>query len=167
MGIEGFASAETSHVLSEDGFGIFMHGTPSQQSPCIAFVFKTGEVWGIDAYHLGMDTVIPLIEPYFINALENYAAVLREQLGVPPPYQWIAGIEGVKGRAIEVPRHAPGQLLIEGEQGACMSDAVVIKGTHGEGGNSQMSLRSFFVEVYDSCNVRRPDWMDDFRWPST
>jgi hypothetical protein len=165
LGSEAFPRFDSGHVFSEDGFGIYLDRTPAEPSPCVAFVFKTGEVWTIDAHHLWAYNGIPFIEPYFIRAFENYTVFLREQLGTPPPYQWIAGIEGVKGRPIEVPLHVPGEVTIQGARGSCMSDTVVVKGTHVEDATPRASLRSFFVEVYDMCTVQRPDWMNDFTWP--
>jgi hypothetical protein len=162
LGSEPFHGSDTGFVFSNDGFGIYVHRQPT---PCVAFVFRTGEVWGIDAHHLVAYNVIPFIEPFFINAFENYTKFVREQLGVSGPYHWIAGIEGVKGRPIDIPRHDRSQLTTEGSRGSCLSDIIVIKGTHGEGANPRASLRTFFVEVYDRCAVQRPDWMDDFPWP--
>ena len=166
LGNEAFGNFDLGHIYADDGFGVYVHRIPPQPSPCIAFVFKTGEVWAIDTHHLSVNNVIPFVEPYFITAFERYTALLHKQLGVAPPYQWIAGIEGVKGRAIEVPLNAPRQVLIEGARGSCMSPAVVVPGTHREGSDPRESLRSFFIQLFDSCNVRRPTWMDDFAWPT-
>jgi hypothetical protein len=165
FGNEAFSRYESDQILAEDGFGIYVLRIPPGPSPCIVFVFRTGEIWAIDAYHLVVNNVIPVVEPYFISAFDNYTKFMREQLHISPPYQWVAGIEGVRGRAIEVPLHAPGQVLIAGARGACMSDTVVIKGTYAEGANPRTSLRPLFAEVYDRCAVQRPDWMDDFTWP--
>jgi hypothetical protein len=165
LGIEAFGVFESGHLFSQDGFGIYVHRSPPNPSPSVAFVFRTGEVWGIDAYHLGFHNVIPFVEPYFIAAFENYTAFLRRQLQVPPPYKWVAGIEGVEGWPIEIPLPARDRLTIAGARGSCMSDTIVKTGTHEDGAAPRVSLRPFFVEAYDMCTVRRPDWMDDFTWP--
>jgi len=34
-----------------------------------------------------------------------------------------------------------------------------------EGAKPGASLQPFFEELYDSCNVKRPDWMNDWTWP--
>jgi hypothetical protein len=164
LGSEAFGNYDLGHVYAGDGFGVYVHTIPLLPSPCVTFAFKTGEVWGIDTHHLAVNNVIPFIEPYFVTAFERYTRFLLDQLGVAPPYQWIAGIEGVKGRAIEVPLNATGQVLIEGSRGSCMSPAVVELGTHREGSDPRASLLPFFIHLYDSCNVRRPTWMDDFAW---
>jgi hypothetical protein len=163
LGIEAFLPISTDHMFAENGFGIYVVHKPIQ---CIVFVFETGEIWGIDAYHLTMGTSIPLIEPYLIKALTGYSAFLRERLGVPPPYRWIAGIEGVKGRPIEIPVNAPGQVIIQRVSGSCLSDEIVKSGTHEQGADAQTSLRPFFVELFAKCMISRPDWMDSFVWPS-
>jgi hypothetical protein len=137
-----------------------------QPTPCVVYVFKTGEIWGVDAHHLGIDNTIPIVEPYFIEAFHGYAAFLRDKLGVPPPYQWIAGIEGVKGRPIQIPVQAPNQVKILGACESCLSDTIAKAGTHLERASPQASLRPFFVELYDMCTVSRPNWMDGFAWRS-
>lgn len=96
LGIEAFGVFESGHLFSQDGFGIYVHRSPPNPSPSVAFVFRTGEVWGIDAYHLGFHNVIPFVEPYFIAAFENYTAFLRRQLQVPPPYRPCARIVYVR-----------------------------------------------------------------------
>jgi len=163
LGIEAFLPISTDHIFSEDGFGIYVVHKPTQ---CVVFVFETGEIWSIDAYHLNVGTSIPLIEPYLIKALTGYSAFLRERLGVPPPHRWIAGIEGVKRRPIEIPVNAPGQVIIQRVSGSCLSDEIVKSGTHEQGADAQTSLRPFFVELFAKCMISRPDWMDGFVWPS-
>src|SRR5215467_271428 len=92
FGSEAFPRDDSGHVLSNDGFGIYVCRQPTL---CVSYIFKTGEIWGIDAHHLGIDNTIPLLEPYFIEAFQGYSVFLREKLGVRPPDQWIAGIEGL------------------------------------------------------------------------
>ena len=165
LGIEAFGNAEFEHVLAEDGFGIYAY--PPQPPSRVSFVFRTGEVWGIDAYHLRDPKVIPFIEPHFVKAFKRYAGFLSAELHVAAPYEWIAGVEGVEEWAIEIPRCVPNQLIIQAVRGRCLSDTVVKKGTHGEGADPRKSLRPFFVELYDRCTIQRPDWMDDFAWPQS
>jgi hypothetical protein len=156
FGSEAFASHDTDHAFADDGFGIYVCREPI---PCVAYLFKTGEVWAIDAYHLAIQNVIPFVEPYFISAFENYMAFLRKQLQIAPPYRWIAGVEGVQGRPIEIPRPVPGQLIIDGSRGSCMSDIVVKEGTHAEGAKPGASLRDSSVRVMNSFQRAR-------RWAS-
>jgi hypothetical protein len=162
FGSEAFWSYDADHVFSDDGCGVYVCREPIS---CVAYLFKTGEIWAIDAHHLRVQNVIPVIEPYFIAAFENYTAFLRKQLQIAPPYRWIAGVEGVQGRPIEIPRPVPGQLIVDGPRGSCMFDLVVKEGTHTEGTKPGASLRPFFEELYDSCNVKRPGWMEDWAWP--
>jgi hypothetical protein len=162
FGSEAFCRYDADHVFSDDGCGGYVCREPI---PCVVYLFKTGEIWAIDAHHLRVQNVIPVIEPYFIAAFENYTTFLRERLQIAPPYKWIAGVEGVQGRPIEIPRPVPGQLIVDGSRGSCMSDIVVNERTHAEGTKPGASLRPFFEELYDSCNVKRPDWMEDWAWP--
>lgn len=165
LGIEAFGVFESGHIFSQDGCGIYVHRAPPSPSPCVAFVFRTGEVWGIDTHHLALPKVIPFIEPHFVKALETYTGFLSAGLHTSPPYQWIAGVEGVKEWAIEMPRNVPGQYILQATRGSCLSDMVVKTGVHEAGADPRKTLRPFFIELYDRCKIRRPDWMDDWTWP--
>jgi hypothetical protein len=172
LGSEALGNVDFGQVIAPDGFGIYevsVPAGPSQSTQFVVYIFDTGEIWSIDAYHLVGNNVIPIMERYFIHAFQSYLTFLRERLGILPPYQWIAGIEGVNGRPIEVPSEVPlpvlGRLHIVGSRGSCMTDPVVEKGSYGEGADPQASLRPFFVKLYAMCSVKRPAWMDDFRWP--
>jgi hypothetical protein len=46
-----------------------------------------------------------------------------------------------------------------------MSNTVTKEGLHPEGAAPGASLRPFFQEMYDGCNVQPPAWIDDFEWP--
>jgi hypothetical protein len=171
LGSEGLGKFDLDHVIAPDGFGIYVVRVPAgppQSTQFVVYVFDTGEIWSIDAYHLVGTNVIPFMERYFIHAFQNYITFLQERLGILPPYQWIAGIEGVNGRPIEVPSKVPSpipdRLQMEGSRGSCMTDPIVEKGTYGEGADPQASLRPFFVKLYAMCGVQRPSWMDDIRW---
>jgi hypothetical protein len=163
FGSEGFRRHDTEYLISDDGFGVYVQAQPTLS---LAYVFKTGEMWGIDAYHLAGYRAIPFVEAYFIAAFANYAAFLQGKLLISPPYRWIAGVEGVQGRPIEIPRPVPDQLVIvDPPRGACRADRVVKEGTYAEGAEPRASLRPFFEELYDSCDVERPTWMNNFTWP--
>jgi hypothetical protein len=171
LGCQELGNFDFGHVFAPDGFGIYVVRVPAgppQSTQFVVHVFETGEIWSIDAYHLVGTNVIPFMERRFAHAFQNYITFLRERLGILPPYQWIAGIEGVNGRPIEVPLKVPSpipdRLQMEGSRGSCMIDPVVETGAYGEGADPQASLRPFFVKLYAMCEVRRPAWMDDFRW---
>jgi hypothetical protein len=55
FGSEAFSSYSANHVFFNDGFGTYMCDQPT---PYVAYIFKTGEVWAIDAYHLAVQNVI-------------------------------------------------------------------------------------------------------------
>jgi hypothetical protein len=168
LGSEGLGNFDFGHVIAPDGFGVYVVRAPAgppQSTQFVAYIFDTGEIWSIDAYHLVGTNVIPFFEPYFIHAFRNYTTFLQGRLSVPPPYHWIAGIEGVNGRPIEVPLPVSDQLQIQGSHGSCVTDPVIENGIYNEGANPQTSLRPFFVKLYAMCAFQRPAWMDDFRWP--
>jgi hypothetical protein len=103
LGWTAFSNGEYGHVLAKDGFGIYAYHQ-SKPPAAISFVFRTGEVCGIDTCHLDFPRVIPFIEPYFVRALENYTALLCVGLGVAAPYQWIQARHTVSASSLPVLR---------------------------------------------------------------
>src|SRR5271167_1162640 len=100
-----------SYLRAADGFGIFRdrgrndeHSqTDSIEIHSVVFAFETGEVWSIEAAWLAYgEGRFPFVETDFVGALRGYARFLQG-LGLAPPYRWIAGIAGTKGRHFDHP----------------------------------------------------------------
>lgn len=163
LGRDCFVNRDSGYIIAEDGFGIFGPDNAAEPScACVVLVFETGEVWTIDTYDLAIRNVIPYFEADFVESFSNYTVFLRDRLGVPPPYHWIAGVEGVKDRPIEVPRQVFGNQpqLIEGARGSCLIDLIEEEGTYSDGITPAESLRPFFRKIYARCGINRPPWMD-------
>jgi hypothetical protein len=86
-----------------DGTGIYRgkiqdKGATRIETGSVAFVFNTGEIWGVDTERLMYtgDT-LEFLEDIFADNLWGYSNFLQI-LGIKPPFKWIAGITGVKGR---------------------------------------------------------------------
>ena len=152
------------HVRGEDGFGLFatINDTPGTAN-CLAYAFRTGEVWSIDSRLLDAipERGIPSvdIQRIFADALEN-AIAFMSRLGIDPPYRWIAGMTEMRGRKLFVPA-PPGQMsAFPGPQGTCLKDDVVVDGTYRPDQTARQALQPFFTEVFDACGVPWPQWMD-------
>jgi hypothetical protein len=93
------SSGSFGFVRGEDGGGYYP-STGGKETPAVAYVFVTGEVWLINTWPLRSGQ-IPLEEERFTKSLEDCATFL-DRLGPPGPYSWIVGIEGVQGFSLAV-----------------------------------------------------------------
>jgi class 3 adenylate cyclase len=143
-------------VMAEDGFGLYASLGNEQIAKAVVFTFATGEIWAIDAGRIEAVRAIPYCERHFVHALACYATFLQARLMLPGPYRWLAGVEGVKGRPIEVPR--------TGARGSCLADVIQEEGLHETGSAPGVALRPFFVKLHARCQIERPAWMDDTLW---
>jgi len=151
-----------------DGYGVYPTGS-DESTYGVGYIFKTGEIWSIDTFILqnaiyrtanGDKNVIYLREDDFRESLKEYGMTLR-LLGVDGPLQWIAGMEGVRGRAIDVPRQRGGySSTLDTTRGSCMLDEVVVCGEYNPDEPNADVLRPFFERIYESCGQSRPDWLN-------
>jgi hypothetical protein len=149
-------------VQAIDGMGVYK-GKPQDQrsktiaSDSIAFVFKTGEIWSIDAYRLtAKKNDIPFLEEVFSSHLEGYVELLQS-LDLKFPFRWIAGMTGVKGRHLYVP--PPPKHMNIGDGPTCFAETIETEGLYVEGQTATEALMPFFKEIYESCGVSRPDYL--------
>jgi hypothetical protein len=153
------------YVRSEDGLGSFaIDRAEREKTSSVSFVFLTGEVWGVDAQLLGLASeggrIIPDVREMLSTTLVAYAKLLRK-LGVPPPYVWHAGMEDLRDRSIVVPQRHAGSIVSPPAQGSCITDLVHASGTHNPGDFALMSLRPFFIKLFDKCGLRLPETFDE------
>ncbi|HDR9483217.1 TPA: hypothetical protein QDC20_000316 [Burkholderia aenigmatica] len=146
-----------------DGFGIFARRPGEEEASGLAFAFKAGEVWTVDALYLDCVahkgvTSIPDAEMMYALALKTLGT-FEARLGIPPPYRWIAGMSGLRGRGMEVP-HAPGRASLPGPRGSCLQDVVIVTGTYAAQTSPVLALKPFWEAIYESCGLSRPQWLD-------
>jgi hypothetical protein len=149
------------HVRRVNGFGTFpiilSHPDTTYE---VAMAFVSGEVWSVDAYTLdalkrhGSDA-ISLPEAHIEAALAKYCKYLG-RLGLAPPYKWIAGIEGIRGKGIFLPEIPGRSYLIRGPRGSCMTDIVECGGIYDGKSDPRECLMPFFNEVFQCCGVEHP-----------
>lgn len=87
------------------------------------------------------------IERAYSDRLQGYARFLA-QLGVNPPYHWIAGLTGIKGRRLAIDGGFPRE---------CLSETIIVEGTYDGKQTPTNALCTFFGEIYSRCGVRWPD----------
>lgn len=118
----------------------------------LVYVFKSGEVWSLDldAMRYQSDRVA-FSPPNFVAALQRLGDLLK-RLGVPGPYRWIAGADGLANRRIFVMArpYAPGHPK------PCLADSVVREGTYsGNKADAERSIEPFVARVIDEGGQRR------------
>jgi hypothetical protein len=97
------------------------------------------------------------IEKMLTEQLPRYGYFLT-LLGLKAPYQWIAGVTGVKDRQLQFP---PARYTTRTGP-VCASEHVISEGLY-DGEQSPMStLLPFFKEIYDTCRIDRPAHLPQF-----
>lgn len=141
--------SNTLAVRGTDGIGLCTPLDP-EPSPSLVYVFTDAEIWAIDTYPFkALPRVLSLDEKRLSDSLMIFVKFLDETLKVPPPYRWVVGIEGIKGRSL------PGTNY--GVRGACASDLIEYEGVINATDDSAVALEPFFAQVFEQCGVtRRP-----------
>jgi hypothetical protein len=147
-----------------DGYGIYAVLDEQLSARAVVYAFTTGELWSIDTYWLDAMThenrkAVPSVEQDFRNTLKDYAGFL-ENLGIKPPYKWIAGMEDLKGRDLFVPAPPGHMRYSDRPQGRGLVSVVEESGLYSPGESLATALKPFFVKLYDSCGVARREWQD-------
>jgi hypothetical protein len=150
-----------NYVLrAQDGIAVCPLNTPDDlETTSVAFAFETGEVWSIDTWLLAADTVRLFtgeIEGLFGSRLEAYTRFLAG-LGLTPPYCWIAGLAGVKGRRLQIPPPQGRMQVALGPE--CLSEHIISTGTYDGKQSPPSALLPFFKEIYNKCGAPRPDYL--------
>jgi hypothetical protein len=137
-------------------------GERRELAETVVFMFTTGEIWTIDTYLLDTTAqIIPPVEQDFWRTMSAYGGFLFEKLGIKPPFKWIAGMEGIRGRGLYIPPR-PGHMSDQpSPRGKCQLDVLTGEGLYSPGDSPAECLKLFFTELYDSCGVPRPEWLDN------
>jgi len=176
---------EIFHLKAEDGYGAYTN--VSNRAPriddnysakmndpnwhtdekilvadMVSFVFSTGEIWGIDAHSLRIlvgSGIPPIIEKHMRQGLSAYVSLLQ-RLGIRPPYRWMAGMEGIEGETLCVP-FIPYSFYAHSEGiGKCEVNSIFAEGEFKNKSPARV-LAPLFRQLYEACNVGRPQWLDD------
>lgn len=150
----------TRTIRADDGVGICVtYSIQETHTDHVAFVFETGEVWAISTYPLEMhpdDLLAPEIEKLLAQQLLPCYGRFLKILGIEPPYKWIAGISGVRGRELRYPV-APNSFNIPAwASHKCVSDDVISQGSYDMTRSPLGALLPFFKEIYNKCGIARP-----------
>lgn len=141
--------SNTLPLRGADGIGLC---TPldADPSPSLIYVFTDAEIWAVDTYPFkALPKILSLDEKRLTDSLKLFVVFLAETLKVPPPYRWVVGVEGVKGRSL------PGTSY--GLRGPCITDCIEFDGLLNAGDDPVAALEPFFAKIFEQCGVtRRP-----------
>lgn len=135
-------------IHGEDGFGM-CPSSPDEKPKAVCYLFDTGEVWIISVSLDAGNSYFMLDEDAFSVSLRICANVLHN-LGCRRPFDWIVGMEGLRGRSLVVQRPMARTI------GVCITDIVEETGSYNDSDNPSKLLRGFFETVFDKCGGQRP-----------
>jgi hypothetical protein len=150
-----------NYIRAQDGFGFTSLWDKETVTPAVAFAFTTGEVWTINVYPLSAAPEIPYVEQWYVQSLVMYVNFLKDGLGIAPPYRWIAGLEQVKGRRLQLGQAPPGRVNIFPSTGQCVSDDIVAEGIVHSESDIHLALKPFFDLIHDRCGIERSPHLDE------
>lgn len=150
-------------VRSADGYGYVPSMTMDGESvSSVILAFKSGEVWSLYVGPLSvLPDKIPNVEGVFTECFIRCVSFLRDGLKIDPPYRWIAGMEGLKGKRMQKIA-APGRGYLEPYTGPSLEEVVVETGILNNSDKVQLGLRDFFRKLYDAFGADRPEHMDAY-----
>jgi hypothetical protein len=154
-------SNDLGYLISEDGIGIYNGFNYSNGiTQGVAFAFVTGEVWGIDTFVLNLNNSIYFMDiaPQLIRRFGEYVTFLRN-LGLKPPFRWIAGFEGISKMTLEYP--SPPGFSRFGSGPICMSNTVADGGFYEETEEIGVTLGPLFDKLFKKCGSQRPSHLQN------
>jgi hypothetical protein len=154
--LEPLAWGDIGYIRADDGFGIYARYCETDtETNSVAFVFDTGEIWAIDTGMLSIASHAVYfgdIQTAMCSRLPHYRQFLHN-LGIGPPFRWVAGLDGIKGRRLDV--QYPGEGISRlGE--VFLNDRVVCTGPYDGTQEPQITLGPFFQEVFRKSSMAYP-----------
>ena len=160
-----FIETDLQFLIADDGFGIcdpayLPNNSNRKVTGAVAFAFGTGEIWGVDTHLLGFENRIIFgeISDRLIRRFRDYATLL-ENLGIQPPYRWIAGLEGLTRMTLDVPARPGFSSPFRGP--ACVSPEVAEAGLYEGTEDASTALSPLFDKLFMKCGIERPEHLRD------
>lgn len=164
--LAGNRSGGWSFIRNRHGGAAFTsHSDDPATADFASLLVRNGELYGIDCYHLqlhrfrnrGDEPYIPTdaVEEIMIDGLANYLDVADEHLKLSPPYDLVAGLEGVAGFRLAVD---PNYFASETFAGYIFDNSI--GRTFKVRSNKQDPfeiLLPLFSDIYDAAGIERPD----------
>jgi hypothetical protein len=152
------------YLRAEDGIGVYAtidNLKRETETSSVTFAFSIGEIWCVDL------TVLqnPKKHLYFLDIARTLLQRFRgygeflQCLGIQPPFDWFAGLEGVKGWRLKTPPPTNRFATSPGE--TCLSNVVLANGTYDLEQPAAMTLRPFFVQLFKKCSTKIPEHIEE------
>ncbi len=156
---------DIEYVIAEDGFGVcdLVDHSQGHVTSAVAFAFFTGEVWSIDTYLLNLGDYKMIyfgeIADRLITRFRDYTRFLGN-LGIKPPFRWIAGLEGIARMTLSIPvQNQTGYHAFGGP--ICMSNTIADGGLYDGIEDAANALGPFFDKIFKKCGSQRPPHLRD------
>jgi hypothetical protein len=146
-------------IRADDGFGVYARFREEDaETNSVAFVFETGEIWAIDTGALSIASQIVYfgdVQNAMCSVLPHYTRFLHN-LGIEPPFRWIAGLDGIKSRQLDV--QPPGEGISHlGE--AFLKDRIVGNGFYDGAQEPHLALGPLFREMFKKSSMEYPRYL--------
>jgi hypothetical protein len=135
-------------IRGKDGCGAYPVISGPSEADAVVWGFNSGEIWAINARFSRTEDLFVLDQGAFAQSLAQCVDFLKMQ-AVPPPYRWIAGMEGFEGKYLV----RDNRYL---KKGPCMQQVIEVEGVIQEGDDPSQCLRPFFERVFDSVGIVQP-----------
>jgi hypothetical protein len=157
--LQPFQWSNLSYLREEDGFGTYsIFGPRDSETTSVAFAFETGEVWSVDTSLLAIsgqkNLYFETIARAFMPRLRDYGRFL-ENLGFKRPFDWIAGLDRIKGWRLQVPPPPNHMSISPGNP--CLSDTIMVRGSYIPDQAPQVAIKPFFDQLFRKCGTQFPD----------
>ncbi len=144
----GRGSYAIRSARSEDGFATWVVHGRDYRTLWASFIFTTGEIWGVDALNMNIDSgLIRFDEPMVAQALNAYRDLLR-RLWIDGPYRWTAGMEATRNRSLE-----PAKATLFRPEGVVLDDEIVAEGELLDDQETWDAARAYFARVREACGL--------------
>jgi hypothetical protein len=132
-----------------DGWGFCRTLRADDPATSLVFLFTGAEIWTINTFYANVrDDVIFVEENRFVQTLEFFVQFLGQRQ-VPPPYRWVAGIEGL------LDRYLPSQYGVGVGPGPSAAKTVYEEGILKKDESAEEALNPFFTELYAAFGANR------------
>jgi hypothetical protein len=157
----GFATGGVDWGINEHGFAIFSpsHGS-SNKTYQLVQLMNSGEIWAINDPFVDHEDRLGPLTPHayegdFVSALSQYREFAMSELKLNPPFKWIAGMSGIKGRALHYPPPRPGYFRVRKTGGLCVKNEIEVSGLIDGDSDIAEALKPFFESIYGHCGESR------------
>ena len=150
-------------------YGAFAHSEVDGKIVFFSQLFKTGEIWGIDAHGIDKNVCksdgrvdfgyFPCVylERVFLDSLENYLHLASGLLNLALPLKFIAGATDVEGYKMTAPRNMYYGGPYSKFPGRVVEQHIVFEGEIDEyRSNPADILLPFFEHLWEECGLKRP-----------